>query len=419
MDISAIMTTKGTRELAEYFQKSVAERMASEGTAETLDLLYTLKDELQREKAAGDSASEEIARLISSMDSICYSDEFRGYSDRFKQLLAEQFAVRSSVNRIHELSCAFHEKLVSSALTHAFDLLCQEGRVLPDAPWALLVSGELGRREVVLGERSSFFFVFQDCGLDCRRYYDDLSLRFMAVLSMRFPSISRSLYRGGNLFWSGSKSEWEAFVAAPFKGAAAGTSVPGGGSDELLLSMMFEAAADLRGIDGDATLSIDLLNYSRKLLAEELVHDRFRLQAKNIAVMPLALGMFGRFKKLRKGKHRGEISLKELAIDPLVASSRVLAIASGITETATVERLKQVLATGNLGVALADHLLVAYQDLMRQLVRIEMTLGTSTEELFLNPDDLDEVTRERLKGGLEDISKLQRLVYQQLVEVEQ
>jgi CBS domain-containing protein len=340
MDISAIMTTKGSKELAENFKKSVASRMTREGTAETLELLYTLREELQRERAAGDSVSEEINKLIGGMESVCYSDEFRGYSDRFRQLLAEQFAVRSSVNRIHELSCVFHEKLISSALTHAVDLLCQEGRVPSDAPWALLVSGELGRREVVLGERSSFFFVFQDCGPDGRSYYDDLTLRLMAVLSGPFPSICRSMFKGGNLFWSGSRSEWESFVSKPFTTSDDGSSVSGGETDELLLSRMFEAAADLRGIDGDKGLSDALLTYAKKLLAEEVSFERFRHQAKNIAVMPLALGMFGRFKKERKGKHKGEISLKKFAIDPLVASSRVLAVASGISETSTVERIK-------------------------------------------------------------------------------
>jgi hypothetical protein len=55
---------------------------------------------------------------------------------------------------------------------------------------------------------------------------------------------------------------------------------------------------------------------------------------------------------------------------------------------------------------------------MRQLVRIEINAGSSQASIFLNPDDLDEVTRERLRSGLEDISMLQRLVYQQLVEVD-
>ncbi len=419
MKVSAIMTSKGTKALAEDFQKKVLARLSMEGTAESLDLLYTLRDELKQEASAGLSSSEEIGRLVSGLGAIRFSDEILGYAERFDRLLAEQFAARASVNRIHELSCAFNEKLVSTALIHSMDLLHQEGRFPPDVPTALMVSGEMGRREVILGERSSFFFIFQDSDPEEREYLDDLAIRLMAVLSVRFPSVSRSLFKGGNLFWSGSRSEWESFVSAPLRGADPGSSMSGSESDELLFSRMLETAADLRWICGDRELSESLLTHTGKLLAEVVSGDRFWHLAKTVAVMPLALSIFGRIKTERSGKHRGEFSLKELAIDPLVACARMLAVAQGVTGTATIARLKAVLAAGNLGVTLADRLLVAYQDFMRQFVRIELGTGSLDGNLFLNPDDLDEASRERLISGLEDISTLQRFVYQQLVEVEQ
>src|SRR6185369_15029901 len=158
---------------------------------------------------------------------------------------------RSSVREIHELSCSFHEKFVATALNHAIQLLQQEGRTPPDISSALLVSGELGRREAILGERSSFFFVFQDCGAEERAYFDELALRFMAVLSVRFPAINRSMFKGGNLFWSGPRAEWEEFVSVPLKGGDAASRVSGGESDELLFARMFETAADLRFLCGD------------------------------------------------------------------------------------------------------------------------------------------------------------------------
>jgi len=411
------MTSKGTKALIEEFRKSLASRMAVEGSAETLELLYSLKRELQREMTACKGPAEEIGKLISGMGSIRFADELRGCSERFERLLAEQFACRSSVREIHELSCSFHEQLVATALTHALQLLQHEGRIPPDISSALLVSGELGRREAILGERSSFFFVFQDCGPEERGYFDELALRLMAVLSVRFPAINRSMFKGGNLFWSGPGSEWEEYVSAGLKGGDAVRQVSAGKNDELLFSRMFETAADLRFLCGDTVFSQGLLEQSRKLLADEVSGERFWHLAKNTAVMPLALSIFGRLKTERSGKHKGAFSLKSLAIDPLVASSRVLAVASGITETSTVERLKGILAAGNLGVALADRLLVAYQDFLQQQVKLELEAG-SDSSLYLNPDVLDEASRERLTGGLEDISTLQRFVHQQLVEGE-
>ena len=418
MSVSAIMTSKGTKALIEEFQKSLASRMSGGGAAETLELLYSLREELQREMTACKGPADEIVQLIAGMGSIRFADELQGYSERFERLLAEQFACRSSVREIHELSCSFHEKLASTALTHAMNLLQQEGRTPPDISSALLVSGELGRREAILGERSSFFFVFQDCGPEERGYYDELALRFMAILSVRFPAINRSLFKGGNLFWSGPRAEWEEYVSAPLKGGGAARSLSGGEGDELLFSRMFETAADLRLLCGDEVFSEGLLQQVRKLLADEVPGERFWHLAKNIAVMSLPLSIFGRLKTERSGRHKGAFSLKSLAIDPLVDASRVLAVALGVTETSTVERLKAVLAAGNLGVTLADRLLVAYQDFLRQLVRIELEAGSDEESLYLKPDVLDAASRERLKSGLGDISTLQRFVHQQLVEVE-
>jgi CBS domain-containing protein len=419
MSVSAIMTSRGTKALTEEVQKSLASRLTQEGAAETLELLYSLRDELRREMSAGKGAAEEIGKLISGMEEIRLVDELQEYSERFERLLAQQFASRSSVREVHELSCSFYEKLVSTALSFAMHQLRQEGRTLPDIPFALLVSGELGRREAVVGERSSFFFVFQDCGLEERKCYDELALRFMAALSVRFPTISRNMFKEGNLFWSGSRSEWEEHVLASLKGGDGASRLSAGESGELLFSRMFAIAADLRPLSGDALFSESLLKRVRKILAEEVSGDRFWHMAKNIAAMPLALTMFGRLKTERSGRHRGEFSIKSLAVDPLVASSRALAVALGIEETSTVERLKGVLASGNLGVALADRLLVAYQDFLRQLISIELDKGSDPDRLYLNPDSLDSASRERLKCGLEEISTLQRFVHQQLVEVEQ
>jgi signal-transduction protein with cAMP-binding, CBS, and nucleotidyltransferase domain len=353
------------------------------------------------------------------MEEIRLVDELQEYSERFERLLAEQFASRSSVREVHELSCSFYEKLVSTALTYAMHQLRQEGRTFPGLPFALLVSGELGRREAIVGERSSFFFVFQDCGPEGRSCYDELALRFMAALSIRFPAISRNMFKEGNLFWSGSRSQWEEYVSSSLKGRDAAKRLPAGESGELLFSRMFGIVADLRPLLGDAAFSEDLLTQVRNLLSGEISGDRFWHMAKNIAVMPLALTIFGRLKTERSGRHRGAFSIKSLAIDPLVASSRVLAVALGIEETSTVERLKGVLAAGNLGVALADRLLVAYQDFLRQLIGIELEKGSDPDRLYLNPETLDNASRERLKCGLEEISTLQRFVHQQLVEVEQ
>ena len=65
----------------------------------------------------------------------------------------------------------------------------------------------------------------------------------------------------------------------------------------------------------------------------------------------------------------------------------------------------------------ADRLLIAYHDFMKIFVELELAENRANDKVFFNPDSLDEPGRERFREGLEEITTLQRLVYQQLVEV--
>ena len=135
--------------------------------------------------------------------------------------------------------------------------------------------------------------------------------------------------------------------------------------------------------------------------------------------MPVALGIFGRIKLVRNGKNRGKVDLKGMAIDPLAAAARVLSLPLKVEDTSFTGRMSAILAAGNVSVALADRLLISYQDFMRERIKLELCAAKGDVGLFLNPDELDEESLERFKSGLDDITTLQRLVHQQLVEVEQ
>jgi signal-transduction protein with cAMP-binding, CBS, and nucleotidyltransferase domain len=174
--------------------------------------------------------------------------------------------------------------------------------------------------------------------------------------------------------------------------------------------------ADSRCLCGDDSFAALAIDKANDLLHEKLGSDNFRAYAKRVANMPVALGIFGRFRTARTGKHRGEFSLEDLAIMPLVAAVRILAVYEGITATATSARIWALLNSGGLSVTLADRLLTAFQNFSRYQIELEIS-GNSNGKRFFNPDAFGDDVKERLKEGLEDIGTLQRLVYQQIVEV--
>jgi signal-transduction protein with cAMP-binding, CBS, and nucleotidyltransferase domain len=240
-------------------------------------------------------------------------------------------------------------------------------------------------------------------------------MRFMAVLSVCFPSVSRNL-NSPSQFWYGSDLEWRETAAGRLEV---------GKRDSLTeesvsrFSSILETVADMRMVCGDLELGQSVLETGRKLLADCVQSGIFWRLAKDISTMPVAIGIFGRFKTARRGKNRGKFDLKEMAIDPLASAVRILSLSCGGSETSFSGRIKSILAGGNMGVALADRLLIAYQDFMRERIRLELAGRKEADGLFFKPDTLDEESGERFRAGMEDVTTLQRLVHQQLVEVEQ
>jgi signal-transduction protein with cAMP-binding, CBS, and nucleotidyltransferase domain len=250
-----------------------------------------------------------------------------------------------------------------------------------------------------------------------RETYTLLALQVMVIVNECLP-IHQGIYRGGNTFWHGSFDDWQQFLADSVipHPAQAETGHEGTAGDERYARAV-TLAADLRPVCGNSDLAARTVAAGWTFLSTERGTERFRQLARTVATMPVALGIFGRFRTARTGRHRGEFCLDDMAIRPLVASVRLMAVASEIDETGTVERIRALLATGNLGVALADRLLLALHDFVRCRIDRELAGEPDGGDYFFNPDTLGDSERERFKTGLEDLTTLQRLVYQQLVEV--
>jgi len=388
--------------------------MSELGSAESLELLYRLRDELDLELTVGRRIPEELNKLIAEVPKSLDVAGLQDIALRFSPFVTELYKFRPSVGIVCALAGSFLDKLLATMCKHAVCLLKAEGSVVPETPWALLTSGEMGREETILGRRSSFFFVYgeETEPLGCCK---ELALKLRALLTSCFPALNAAQGNPLVFFWSGSTSEWFALSSSLLKGEKNDV------TDDYQkgYAQIFETLADLRTVGGDATFGRTLIDAGRKQLADSLHNELFWQLAKDIPHMPVAVGLFGRFKTVKSGKNRGKFDLKELVLDPMTAAARILAISSGAAETSFTGRIKSILSAGNMGVSLADRLLVAYQDFMRERIRLELTEAKDADGLFFNPDDLDEESRERFRAGLEDITILQRLVQQQLVEVEQ
>lgn len=408
-----ILESGNTRQIAADFQKKLAGQLARVDSADALQLLYGIRAELVNEISAGRRIPEEIEKLLAALATIRVADELQSARERFLQLAAELYRTRSSVSSTFSHGQSFYDRLITTAFDHAVEIQVNEFGNRANLPCAVLVSGELGRAESLTGSRSSFFLIYSAAAAaDCDALHE-YAMSFMAILSVCFPAISRNLHRPSG-YWFGSDTQWRETVAQSLlDNGPDNRGKSGGGNFALFLATV----ADMRFVCGDGDFGKSIIATGRKLLADCQQTEQFWRLAKETATMPVALGVFGRFKTVRTGENKGKINLKEMAIDPLAAAVRLLAIASNSLDTTFTGRMKTILATGSLGVSLADRLLIAYQDFMRERIRLELAGSNGSEGLFFDPELLDEASRERLRNGLDDITTLQRLVHQQLVEV--
>jgi signal-transduction protein with cAMP-binding, CBS, and nucleotidyltransferase domain len=129
--------------------------------------------------------------------------------------------------------------------------------------------------------------------------------------------------------------------------------------------------------------------------------------------MPVGFNFFGNLKLEKTGSHRGEFNLQQLAISPLVATIRMLAIRSGISASSTPERIKSLVDTGELGVDQATKLLQGYHNFLRLKIFAEISGKLADKDgFFINHEDMVEDEEEKLIQGLDALFNLQRILFQ-------
>jgi CBS domain-containing protein len=110
------------------------------------------------------------------------------------------------------------------------------------------------------------------------------------------------------------------------------------------------------------------------------------------------------------GEHRGQLNLKRGGLRPVVAIGRWAAIVTEDTRGPTVDRLRRAEAAGLLTADEADTLVSAYQGifslvLLRECEAIRNGQETSS---YLDPRDIDPLTRRQLRESFRAIADIQR-----------
>ena len=164
---------------------------------------------------------------------------------------------------------------------------------------------------------------------------------------------------------------------------------------------------DFRALHGAQHLAHDL----RTSLAQRaLGHSRFLLQLTQSALGNRPpLGFFGGFVLATHGGVPHVLDLKVNAITPFVDAARIYSLATGVTATGTVQRLREASVPARISAAQTDAYVAAFLSMQRLRIRLHMQALSASEEPrnIVDPRSLPDSDRRALKAALREARRLQ------------
>ncbi|MCC9620278.1 DUF294 nucleotidyltransferase-like domain-containing protein [Thalassospira sp. MA62] len=164
---------------------------------------------------------------------------------------------------------------------------------------------------------------------------------------------------------------------------------------------------DLRPISGTKSLFDDL---HRMIISRAQSNRIFQAyMVGNALTHHVPLGFFKNFVMIRGGEHDSTLDLKHNGVVPIVDLARIHALANGVTEVNTFERLNAVKAFPSISNQGASDLLDAFEfiSITRLKHQVRQIRDGRTPDNFLRPESLSAFERTHLKDAFSVIKNLQ------------
>jgi CBS domain-containing protein len=408
-----ILQWRASAELTAALKGSLARKWARCSAREAEGFLDQLIASLQEDISYEDLFQQQLDELDRAIDHATAPADLQQLQLDHRRVIGAHFQRRQSVLAVCDACNRLHDAILNKAVYLAQERMLQMGQGAAP-PHALLVAGPRGRGEQTLGNLNRYLLL-----------HDERSPHFFLFSHQLAGTLKEAgLLKSEQMFWHGSLKQWHAFMDEGFRHTE---------EQELALSSLLPFAApmqsaaqelpdlhwrletmtDLSFLQGDPELAGKALKAAELTLQEEHWRAPFLQLARRVVGLPLAVGRFGRWRLQRNGAQRGRLNLDELALGPLVACVRVLAVHAGAHCGGTLDRMETLLTKGALDVELAERLLKAYQCFMQQKIQQEITSPESGP--FCDPELFDESDEARFRNSLAAVLNLQKIGYQRMV----
>ncbi|MHB8121407.1 MAG: putative nucleotidyltransferase substrate binding domain-containing protein [Desulfuromonadaceae bacterium] len=261
---------------------------------------------------------------------------------------------------------------------------------------SFLVLGSEGRGEQTLTTDQDNALVYAD-GLpaeDVRQLEEFSRVLIDSLIDIGVPSCPGGTM-AKNKQWRRSLSQWRTVLDQWFS-----TPTP----EHIINLSMF---SDLRMLSGEHSLELELKKHvTGRLQGNEIYLGHM---VANLLRFAVPLGWFGKI-KTEKGEHAGQVDLKRAGIFTITEGAKILALAHGVQETGTAQRIERLSEQGVLAQNEADDLTASFYALVHFRLRTQvdaMSAGRQPDNR-IRLTDLNRMEQERLKAALEGVRTFQR-----------
>ncbi len=298
-----------------------------------------------------------------------------------------------------------HLAIQRRCLVLALSQMEREGHGPAPVPYALLVMGSGGRREMMLNPDQDNGIILadeaQEAGPAALQWFE----RFCDVLNTYLDRVGYPLCPGNIMArnpmfrktLSGWKEQITYMTAHPNQKAARWSNI----------------VFDFETLYGDDRLTGVLRKH---------VHTELQVRPKLLEFMVKddaegrpPLGLFNRLISAGDNEHKGRIDIKRNGLRIIADAARIFALSAGVSSCNTSERLVALMRLGILSAELADSARAAYEELLDLLLDHQLDQwGASREpDRLIDPERLVPRQRESLREAMRAVKRFQELLQAQ------
>lgn len=310
-------------------------------------------------------------------------------------------AEASDVSATMATLTSLHQRIIKRAFELCLREAIAEGAIPPQVSYCFLVMGSGGRREMLLAPDQDHAMIFEDVAderiAEIEAFFGPLGERLVAALErIGYPPCHGGVM-ASNPAWRGRLSDWRTRIADWVNNPE---------PHKIRYSSIF---FDFAPVAGDPALAESLRGIVRGLIRAfpRFLYHMIALDSR----YKVPIDLLGRFVLDKRGKHKGELSLKQGGSVYIVDCIRMFALERELDEATTLERLS-ALARGNVFDAqTANQIRGAFETLTFLRLRNEVALLNLGKEPgpYLAPGSLSADERDQLRKALHAVSKLQKI----------